>query len=200
MSNRKNGQHMSKPTIKSDYLPPLQKIIVLYLAENAPQTINQTVVAISKSYKPAWIAFNSLEKKNLITKKDMKSYRGRDYPRYWLTDEGMIMALMEGASADKLLEQTKILYPDTKIIHSFLEITPFFHPQVMKLAYSTVKEKGKLGFAEVATLFISQASIAMDIETAKKLTLTLKKYPDEYKKLKMVVQLMIDQLSLLITE
>lgn len=200
MSNQKKGQHMSKPTIKSDNLHPLQKIIVLHLAENEPQTINQTVVAISKSYKPTWIAFNSLEKKNLITKTGTKSYRGRDYPRHWLTDEGMIMALMEGANADRLLEQTKILYPDSKIIHSFLEITPFIHPQVMRLTYSTVKEKGKLGFAEVATLYISQAAIGMDFETAKKFALTLKKYPEEYSKLRMAVQLMIAQLNQLITE
>jgi methyl-accepting chemotaxis protein len=47
---------------------------------------------------------------------------------------------------------------------------------------------------------LSQAAIPMDIETAKKLTATLKKYPDEYSKLKMAVQMMIDQLSQLITE
>ena len=68
------------------------------------------------------------------------------------------------------------------------------------MAYSSVKGKRELGFFEVGTLFLSQAAIPMDIETAKKLTATLKKYPDEYSKLKTMVQLMIDQLSQLITE
>jgi hypothetical protein len=191
---------MSKPKVKSDNLHSLQKLIVLHLAENEPQTMNQTAEAISKSYKPSWIAFNSLEKKRLIGKADILDYRGRKYPRYWLTDEGMIMALMEGASSNKLLERTKILYPDAKIMHCFLEIMPFFDPEVIRMAYSNVKGKGKLGFIEVATLILSEAAMPMDIETGKKVATILREYPDEYAQLKMVVQEMINQLSQLIAD
>jgi hypothetical protein len=43
-------------------------------------------------------------------------------------------------------------------------------------------------------------TMPMDIETGKKVVATLRKYPDEYAKLKMAVQLMIDQLNQLITD
>jgi hypothetical protein len=200
MSKPKTKKHMSKPKMKGDNLHPLQKLIVLHFAESEPQTINQTVKAISKSYKPTWIAFNSLEKKKLIRKTDVKEYRGRKYPRYWLTDEGMIMAMMEGASSKKLLEQTKLLYPDVEIIHCFLEMMPFIDPEVTRMSYASVKGKGKFGFIEVATLFLSQAAMPMDIETAKELKAVLKKYPDQYNMLKLAVQTMIDQITELISE
>jgi len=87
-----------------------------------------------------------------------------------------------------------------KIAHCFLEIMPLIHPAVIKMAYSNVKEKSKIGFAEFLTLAVSQTAVGMDIETAKKLTATLKKYPNEYAQLKMAIQLMIDQLSQLIAE
>ena len=110
------------------------------------------------------------------------------------------MAMMEGASSKKLLEQTRVLYPDAEIIHCFLEMMPFIEPEVTRMAYANVKGKGKFGFIEVATLFLSQAAKPMDIETAKELKTVLKKYPDQYNMLKLAVQTMIDQLTQLISD
>ena len=200
MSKPIKNEHMSKSNIKSDNLPSLQRLIVLNLADSKPQTINETVKAISKSYKATWIAFNSLEKKNLIEKIDVKNYRGREYPRFWLTAEGIVMALMEGASFDKLLEQAKVLHPDAKILHCFLEIMPYTNPEILKLAYSIVKGKKEVGVNEVATLTFSQSAKQMDFETGKKLKATLEKYPEEYNKFKAKIQLAIAQLSQLIME
>jgi hypothetical protein len=200
MSKTKNRKHMSQPKVKGDNLPSLQKMIVLHLAENTPQTVNQTVTAISKSYKPTWLAFNSLKRKKLIVKANVLEYRGRKYPRYWLTDEGIIMALMEGANAKKLLERTKSLCPDAEITHCFLEIMPLFDPEVVKMAYSNVKGKGKLGPIEVVTLILSGAAMPMEIETGKKVAAILKKYPVQYALLKNAVELMIEQLKQLIAE
>ena len=188
------------PKIKGDNLPSLQKLIVLHLARNKPQTMNETAKTISKHYKPTWIAFKSLERKQLIKKTAIKSHAGREYPSYWLTDEGIIMALMEGANPDKLLKQTKIVYPNAKTTHCFLETAPLINPEIVKMAYSSIKGKGNLGFREVATLFVSQAAIAMDIKAGKKLTAVLKKYPDEYRILKTAIQEMINRLSQLIAE
>jgi hypothetical protein len=198
MSKQTKDKHMSKAKTKSDNLPPLQKQIVLNLAENQPQTINETVKAISKTYKASWIAFNSLEKKNLIEKTDVKKYRGREYPRYWLTSEGIVMALMEGASFDKLLEQTKILHPDAKILHCFLEIMAYIKPEVLEMAYSLVKGKKEPGINELSTLAFSANT--MDYETAEEFKATLEKYPDEYNKFKTRIQAMINQLNQLIKE
>jgi hypothetical protein len=200
MSSRKNKQHMSNVEIKSDYLHSLQKLIILHLAKNEPQTINQSVEAISKSYKPSWIAFNSLENRKLIAKVDLKNYRGRDYPRYWLTDEGIIMALMEGADSGKLLEQTKIVFPEAKNTHCFLEIMPLFDTIFIKMAYSNVKGKGKLSFSDVAKLILSGAATPIEIETAQKISFILKKYPDQYAQLKIVTELARKNLDTLVSE
>ena len=192
--------NMPKSKTKGSNLHPLQRLIILHLAKSEPQTINQTKEKISKSYKPTHTAFKSLKKKKLIGIAYSKPYRGREYQRYWLTDEGMMMALMEGASSDELLAQTKLLYPDAKPIHCFLEIVPFFDPELTKMAYSSVKGKGKFGFIEVATLFLSQAAIPTDFETVKKVKNVLKKYPDQYKILKLAIQTMIDQLNQLLRD
>jgi hypothetical protein len=186
--------------MKGDNLPSLQKLIVLHLAGNEPQTMNETAKTISKHYKPTWVAFKSLEKKKLVRKAATKDYNGRKYPSYWLTDKGMIMALIEGTTSDKLLTQTKILYPEAKNIHCALEMIPNINPEVMKLIYSYAKAKGKLGFAEVATLSILQTTIPTRIETAKELKIILKKYPDQYNQLKKTTKEMIDQLNQLIND
>jgi hypothetical protein len=188
------------PKTKGNNLPSLQKMIVLHLSENDPQTMHKTAQTISKHYKPTWTAFKSLETKKLIKKTSIKEHAGRKYPSYWLTDEGIIMALMEGANSNKLLKQAKTLYPENKNVHWFLEIAPLFDPQVIKMAHSSLKGKDKLGVREIITLYLSQPSVAMDLKTAKKLTAILKKYPDEYKILKNAVKEMINQLNQLIAE
>jgi hypothetical protein len=200
MSIAKGEEHMSKAKTKSDNLPPLQKLIVLYFAKNEPKTINETVQALGKSYKPTWIAFNSLEEKKLIVKTGAKDYRGQKYPRFWLTDEGMILALMDGADANKLLAETKLLYPNAEVAHIFLEIIPLFDPEVLKMTYGYAKGKGKLEFAEVAQITLSGALSGMEIETGKKVANVLKKHPTHYAALKMVVQEMINTLNQLIQD
>lgn len=199
MSNPKTKKHMSNHKTKSDSLPSLQKLIVLHLAKSESQTINETVTALSKSYKPTWIAFNSLENKGLIVKTDQKQYRGRKYDRYWLTDEGMITAIMEGCNTNKLLEQAKGVYPSAEIAHCFLEIMPVLDPEVKRIFFSSIKGKGKIGLLDLATLSLSQASIP-DVETVKRFTQTLKKYPNQYQQLRQAVLLMIEQLKQLIDE
>jgi hypothetical protein len=77
---------------------------------------------------------------------------------------------------------------------------PYIDSEVLKMAYSSVKGKEKIGFVKVATMFIAQASIGMDIETAKKFASTLKKYPQEYALLKIAVQTIIEQLKQLIAD
>lgn len=188
--------YMPKPKIKRD---DLEKLIVRNLIDKEPQTKNETSKAIHKKYKPTWYALKNLEKQKLIKQATTKPYNNIEYPRYWLTDEGIIKALIEGANSYKLLEQTKRIYPENENIHCFLEIAPLFDPQVLRITYSSVKGKGKLGFREIIMLFLSQPSIAMDAEKTKKLTTILKKYPDEYNILKNAVQEMINQLKQLQT-
>ena len=183
-----------------DNLPPLQKLIVLNLAKNKSQTINETVKALSKSYKPTWTAFNSLEKKKLIIKSDTKNYRGQTYPRFWLTDQGMIIALIEGVSANILLQTTKKFYPDAEAAHIFLEMIPYFDSEIIKMAQTYAKGKENLTFAEVAQVILSSAASGLEIEEAKKIVTILKRYPKHYAALKTIIEVMIKQLSYLIED
>lgn len=80
MSSEDTQEHMSFRLAKGDVLPPLQKRIVLYLARSEPQTINETMKALNGSYKSFWVAFDSLDKKQMIKKIDTKFYRGQEYP------------------------------------------------------------------------------------------------------------------------
>jgi hypothetical protein len=192
---------MSKPKTKSNNLPSLQKRIVLHLAETEPKTMNETAKAISKQYRPTWTAFKSLAKKNLIEKTSLiKKHRRQEYPRYWLTNKGIVMALMEGADPDNLLKQHKILCPDAEGTHFFLEVASLIHPEVMKIVYSSIRGRDKLGINEIIILYLSQPSIAIDDKIANEFIATLKKYPNQYTMFKNTAQKMINQLSKLITE
>lgn len=77
---------------------------------------------------------------------------------------------------------------------------PFIQPEIIKMSYSNVKVKEKIGFNELAILCLSQTAFGMDIETGKNLSKIFKKYPNEYEQFKKAVQIMINQLNQLITE
>lgn len=184
--------------MKGDNLPSLQKMIVLHLSENMPQTMNETAEILSKCYKPTWTAFKSLEKKKLIKKTAFKEHAGRKYPTYWLTDTGIIRALLEGANYKKLSNQAKSLHPNDRNLHLFLDIEPHVDHQILKMIYSSVKGKKKLDVLDVINLLFIQAPNAMEIENAEKIAATLQKYPDEYNLLKTAKNLIIEQLNRII--
>ena len=153
-----------------------------------------------KSYKPTWSAFNSLEKKKLIWKASVKEYRNREYPLYWLTDEGIITAILDGADMALLLEESKRLFPDAKILHCFLEVIQHMNPMAIQLARNVVKNKGKLDFVALMTILVSDATFESDVETMKNIVAILKKYPKEYEQAKILIQQMINQLKQLISD
>ena len=105
------------------------------------------------------------------------------------------MALIEGARPERMLKQAKILYPDAKHTHIFLTIAQFVHLEVVKMVYSSVKGKNKIGLREILLVFLSLPSIAMDDETAKKIANALKEYPDEYAVLREKLEEMTSQLE-----
>ncbi|TRZ52157.1 MAG: hypothetical protein D4S01_03400 [Dehalococcoidia bacterium] len=199
MTKPKISEHMSMLKIKGDKLPPLQRLIILHLAKSEPQTINETVKALSKSYKPTWSAFNSLQGKKLIGKVDVKEYRGRKYPLFWLTDEGIITAILEGAERSVLLEKGKMVFSDAKV-HCFLEVVEHMNPAVLYLARKVVKDKEELDFVDIMSLLVSDAMFETDVETMKKTFAGLKKYPEWYEQGKIVIEQMIEQLQQLISD
>jgi len=177
----------------------LQKLIVFYLAKSDPQTINRTAKEIKKSYKPTHTAFKSLEKKKLITKTGTWEYNGRDFALFWLTGEGIITAMFEGADKALLLEESKRIFPNEEIVLCFLEVVQYVNPKVIELAYNVVKNKGTIEFVDAMTILVSIARFE-DVETMKKIFAVLKKYPEMYEQAKIPIRQMIEQLSQLISD
>lgn len=175
---------MSKLKSKGDNLPPLQKRIILNLAENNPQTINETVGKISGHYKPSWIAFKSLEQKGLIKKIDTKTYRARHYPRFWLTVEGVLIAVLEGFPPSSLLDKVSTIYPENKNLQYSLAMAPFINKEVFRVGLSALKSKGKLEPTDIAKIMLTQMETDTSAKTIKEAIQILKKYPEEYRRLK----------------
>jgi len=107
---------MSKTSLERNSLPPLQKRIVLALAESGPVTKNQLMKNLrSPRYKAVWTALNSLIEKKSVRAAGIMPYRGRVFPTYWLTGIGIMEALCHGANTDTLKTHGFNIYPDEKV-------------------------------------------------------------------------------------
>ena len=175
---------MLKHKGKGNNLPPLQKRIVLHLAKNGAQTINETVKGLKGHYKSSWVAFNALEKKKLIKKADVKTYRNREYPRYWLTQAGIFVALVERADVHSLLERTVKIYPDDKTLQCILEISPIVGLEGFQTALSAIQDKGKLDDSDTTRILFAFAQRHVSIQQFRELIRILKKYPKDYERTK----------------
>lgn len=171
---------MSTQKIKGNNVPPLQKRIILHLARNGAQTINETVKRLKGHYKSSWIAFNALEKKGLIKKIDLKIYRNREYPRFWLTQGGIFVALVEGGDTANLLQNTLKSYPNDKTLQCCLELSPLLGLEGFKIALSAIQDKGKLDDSDMMKIFLAHAQKEVSVKQFRKLIEILKRYPKEY--------------------
>jgi hypothetical protein len=179
-------------------LPSLQKAIVLHLAKTGPQTINETVGKIEHSYKPSWIAFNALEEKGIVRKGKAKKYRGNEYPLYWLTEEGVITALLEGASPTDLLVKTREVYPNNQMLQYGLEMAPQLNRDIFRIFLSALKSKGKLDPADLGAILFTQMETDVTPDKLFKALDTMKKYPKEYQRFKKQVVQMKENLTKMI--
>jgi hypothetical protein len=165
---------------KGNILPPLQKRIILHLAKNDAQTINMTAKGIKKQYKSSWTAFNTLKQKGLIKKTDLKIHRNREYPLFWLTKEGIFVALVEGADATNLLQRTLKIYPNDKTLQCCLELSPLLGLEGFKIGLSAIQDKGKLDDSDKMKIILAHAQKDVSVKQFRKLIEILKKYPKEY--------------------
>lgn len=173
-------EHMSKSQPKRSSFPPLQKRIMLYLAKSGAKTINETKKGIKGHYKSTWIAFNVLQQKGLIKKTDAKIYRNREYPRFWLTQGGIFVALVEGADAGSLLQRTVNVFPDEKTLQCCLELSPLLGLEGFRIGLSALQDKGKLDYSDMMKMLLAYAQKDMSMQQFKGIIETLKKYPKEY--------------------
>lgn len=171
---------MSIQENKGKILPPLQKRIILHLAKNGAQTINKTAKGIKKQYKSSWTAFNTLKQKGLIKKTELKIYRNREYPRFWLTQAGIFVALVEGADAANLLQRTIKTYPNDKTLQCCLELSPLLGLKGFKTALLAIQDKGKLDGSDKMDIIFAVAQKDVSVKQFRELIKILKRYPKQY--------------------
>ena len=195
MTKRKMSGHILKPMTTGEFLAPLQKRIFLHLAQNDPQTIYETVKAIKGHYKSSWNAFNALKKKSLIQTVTLKNYRGRDYPRFWLTESGAMLALCEGVTQKTLIDRTLEIYPENKDLLCVLETVPILGQNAFDIAYLAVLRKGKLQPSDITAIYGAQIQSPFSPEQTKQISEVLKKYPELYQRCKDRVKLTLENLK-----
>lgn len=184
MSKENDKEHVSFGFNKDDILPPLQKRIVIYLAETEPSTINETMKAMEGHYKSHWRAFDALEEKNVIKKIEMKAYHGQEFPLFWLTPSGVLIALFEGVNHKVLLEKILKMYPDDKSLQIILEFSPIFGLEVLKIAFLTLQDKGKWDKKDLTMMMSLVVQNDFNGVQAEDIVTILKKNPKAYENAK----------------
>lgn len=178
---------MSRRGPKGSILPPLQRRIILCLAEEGLQTINEIVknipiLGLAKvcHYKPTWLAVKSLGEKGVIHEVGVKEYRGRKYPQFWLTDDGLLVALTEGGTVEHLLQLTKQIYPNNRTLACYLEVASQMNPEIVRILYSAFNRSGKIEPADLAMVFVAEMQTKDRNQRQKAIIDTLRAYPKEY--------------------
>jgi hypothetical protein len=171
-------QDTSNSELKSEFLPPLQRRILLFLAKNPPMNKHATAKAMNEHPRSTWLSFKSLENAGLIKKIDQRISLGRERDCYWLTDSGIFLALIEGAEPEKVLHRTEEIYPENKPLQCIIEATAILGTNMHKIAYSAVSTKGKLEQDDKNALMSAQLQKDLSLKQIKKLMAILKKYPE----------------------
>lgn len=170
---------MSELLIKRNNYPPLQKQIILHLAHSAPQTINEATKEIKGHYKSSWTAFNTLEKKGLITQVASKSYRGREYPESWLTERGILLALYLGAKPQIVLRRTIEIYPNERNLHFIIEAVLIFRIPWMLLWHVEVIKEEAIKQEDLIPIFLVHIAMGLTLEQKKQFKHLFRKYPEQ---------------------
>lgn len=173
MSKQKGGQHE---------FPPLQRRIILNLAQSKPQTINETMKEIEGHYKSSWIAFDVLKGKGLIKDVTSKDYRGRHFPCFWLTELGVFLALSEGAEPKTLLMRTRDVYPENSSLQFLIEAVPILGKNAFDVLYMTALNKGVVEEADLTQVFAAQMQKKFTPEQVTQFVKVLKKYPEPHQR------------------
>jgi len=171
-------QDTSNSELKSEFLPPLQRRILLFLAKKKPMNKHATAKAMNEHTRSTWLSFKNLENNGLIKKIDRRMSLGRERDCYWLTDSGIFLALIEGAEPKKVLRRTEEIYPENKPLQCVIEITAILGTSMHKIAYSAVSSKGKLEKEDKSAMMSAQLQKEYSLEQIQELLAILRKYPE----------------------
>lgn len=169
---------MSEQQAKGNNYPPLQKRIILHLAGCTPQTINETKEAISGHYKSTWTAFDVLKEKGLIREVASKSYRGREYPQFWLTELGIYLALCLGAKPNAVLRRTVEIYPEERNLQFTIETVPILGENAFNILRLAVLNKGVIEQGDLMSTFAAQMLKGLAPQQVGQFIAVLRKYPE----------------------
>jgi len=171
---------MSKQQIKGNNYPPLQKRIILHLAQSKPQTINKTKKEIKGHYKSSWIVFNTLKKRGLIKEVTSKDYLGRKYPQFWLTEQGIFLSLCLGAKPQTVLRRVTEVYPENKALQFIIEVVPILGENAFDILHLAILKGEKIEQEEIAPIFATAMLKGLTPEQIRQFIQVLKKYPEQY--------------------
>jgi hypothetical protein len=136
---------------------------------------------LSEHYKASWNAFKRLEAMKIITKVGLKDYQNVKYPRFWVTEDGAVLALCEGADPKRVLKRALEIYPDNRNLHFALEIMPIFGLDAFKLVCSAFAKKGKLEDSDKAQIYATQMQNKFSPEEEAQFSDVLNRYPEQQK-------------------
>jgi DNA-binding MarR family transcriptional regulator len=180
MSKPKTKGRNSK-TSKKVVLPRLQRRILIYLSENYPMTRNEIATNLNAHKKSSSNAFKSLQTMKLITKVGLKDYQNVKYPLFWVTEDGAVAALCEGADQKSVLRRALDIYPNNRNLHFALEIMPIFGLGAFKLVCSAFAKKGKLEESDKAQIYATQMQNKFTPDEEAQFSDVLNRYPEQQK-------------------
>jgi hypothetical protein len=170
----------SRGITEYQYLPPLQKQIVLYLAENPPQIRFRISKGIKGYYKSVCKAIKDLLGKKIVVETEKRKYTDDDSTDYWLTPAGVFVALVQGANPKTVLKRTIEVYPDNKMLQCFVELTTILGTDIHRVGYEAVLKKGKLEKRDVSQMLGTGLMKDLSLEKLLELIALMKKYPEQF--------------------
>jgi DNA-binding Lrp family transcriptional regulator len=180
MSNPKAKGRNSKKS-KKVVLPKLQRKILIHLSENYPMTINETATSLNTHNKSSSNAFKRLQLLKLITKVGSKVYHNNEYSLFWVTEDGAVVALCEGADPKRVLKKAFKIYPNNRNLHFALEMMPIFGLDAFKLVCTAFAKKGKLEDSDKAQIYATQMQNKFTPDEETQFADILNRYPEQQK-------------------
>ena len=108
----------------------------------------------------------------------VKTYQGKEFPRYWLGEDGTFVAMLEGAKVDTVVKKAKEIYPDEKEFHYFLDATSILGTEAFEIAFKALLTKGKVEADDVAAMLVNQVLKGISPEALGKFFVLLQLYPE----------------------
>jgi Tfp pilus assembly ATPase PilU len=180
MSQPIEGEHTLKGVTENQYLPPLQKQILLYLAETPPKSKYGVKIGIKGHYKSVYDAIDDLIEKKILVEIKKEEYRSQEHSVYWLTSGAVFVALVYGANAKTVLNRTIEIYPDNQMLQCFIELTTCLGTDIYQIGYQAILKKGKLEKSDVSLMLGTGLMKDLSLVAVSEVISLMKKYPEQF--------------------